>query len=418
MKTISTASESKASSENEYSNINCTASLMWKNTLDVLKQRVDDDAMDKWFYCFSVEKIKKDCIVFRYTGNGDMAEFEKEWHKVLSEALFEVLGHETKIKIKQSGSYGGKRGFFRTLRTVVCIAALFCAAAVVVILGMNYISNITFEETFYQVGSGKINGNLRIIQLSDLHNAEFGDNNDTLVERIALLKPDIIVATGDMIEKNKSADGFVSLCERLTEIAPVYVVYGNNETDSVYGIDMTHEELDSMTGGDPQKLVKSDDELKAALEAAGATVLLNGQATVKIGENTIDIYGVLTTNTSAFWEYCSESYDSFLNAETDHFKLMLCHEPYIFEEFGDGYWGDLMLSGHTHGGVIRIPYLGGLYERKNGFFPESNDEIDAYIAGEYDFDGSSLIVSRGLTNKGLIRISNKPELVVIDVNRY
>ena len=148
------------------------------------------------------------------------------------------------------------------------------------------------------------------------------------------------------------------------------------------------------------------------------TVLLNEQTTVEIGENTVDIYGVLTTNPSAFWNYNKETYDKFLNDDTSNFKLMLCHEPYIFETFGDGYWGDLILAGHTHGGIIRIPYMGGLYERKNGIFPERKTDTDAYIAGKYDIMGKTLIVSRGLTNRGFIRIGNKPELVIIDVNRY
>lgn len=79
--------------------------------------------------------------------------------------------------------------------------------------------------------------------------------------------------------------------------------------------------------------------------------------------------------------------------------------------------GAIVLCGHTHGGIVRLPYLGGLYERKNGLFPEKKQE-DTYIAGKYDLSGKTLIVNRGLSNKGIIRISNQPELVVIDINRY
>ena len=295
---------------------------------------------------------------------------------------------------------------------------LVCLAAAVIVLGMSYIGNLTFDEDFYQVGSGKVSGNLRIIQLSDLHSSKFGKDNDNLVERITLLKPDLIVTTGDMVDKHGSSDTFVKLCKRLSDVAPVYAVYGNNEDDIVYKSHMTRKELDKMTGKDPKKLKKSDDKLRASLESAGVTVLLNEQTTVEIGENTVDIYGVLTTNPSAFWNYNKETYDKFLNDDTSNFKLMLCHEPYIFETFGDGYWGDLILAGHTHGGIIRIPYMGGLYERKNGIFPERKTDTDAYIAGKYDIMGKTLIVSRGLTNRGFIRIGNKPELVIIDVNRY
>lgn len=400
-------------------NINGAQGVLWKRTLEELKNRVDDAAMDKWFYCFSIAKIKRNAFVFRYTGNGDMREFNEKWYEVFAECFFEVLGYRTEIKIEQRKvKGGGKRQYRRRLCRIILALLCVCTAAAVILLDMSYLENLSFEEDFYQVGSGKISGNLRIIQLSDLHSTEFGENNDKLVARIALLQPDIIVATGDMADKSASMDVYIELCRRLTEIAPVYAVYGNNEDDIVYESTMTRDALDKMTGGDPEKLKKSDDTLKAALEDAGATVLLNEQATVEIGDNTIDIYGVLTTNPSAFWEYNTDSYGEFLNGDTDHFKLMLCHEPYIFEEFGEDYWGDLILAGHTHGGVIRIPYLGGLYERKNGFFPEKKDDVDAYIAGEYDMQGTSLIVSRGLTNRGLIRIGNQPELVIIDVNRY
>ena len=418
MKTYFTNSKKKASHKS-VNNVNSALGFVWKSMLEELKLRVDDEAMDKWFYCFSIVKIKKNLVVFRYTGNGDMAEFDEKWKELFTDCIFTVLGYETEIKIEQVKVGENKKSrIVRRLCAAVLVAVLVCVAAAVIVLGMNYIGNLSFEEDFYQVGDGKINGNLRIIQLSDLHGCEFGKDNDKLIERITMLKPDLIVTTGDMIDKHDSTDTFVNLCERLSDIAPVYAVYGNNEDDIVYNSKMTRDELDEMTGKDPDKLKKSDDKLKAELEAAGVTVLLNEQATVEIGENTVDIYGVLTTNPSAFWEYNEDNYDKFLNSEKNHFKLLLCHEPYIFEEFGDGYWGDLILAGHTHGGVVRVPYMGGLYERKNGIFPEKKKDIDAYIAGKYDILGKSLIVSRGLTNRGFIRIANKPELVIIDVNRY
>lgn len=399
--------------------LDSTLGIVWNDTLEALKLRVDEDAMDKWFYNLSIIKMKKNCIVFRYTGNGNMEEFNSNFLDIFTDCFFAVLGYETEIKIEQVRTRKDKKSCrIRKLITFIVTMVFVCAAAAVVILGTSYIGNLSFEENFYQIGDGKINGNLRIIQLSDLHNSKFGKDNETLIDRITQLKPDIIVTTGDMVDKNGSQEEFVELCKKLLNIAPVYVVYGNNESDIVYNSKMTRNELDVMTGKDPEKLKKSDDKLRSALEEVGVTVLLNEQATIEIGENTVDIYGVLTTNPSAFWEYNEETYDKFLNENKNHFKLMLCHEPYIFEEFGDGYWGDLILAGHTHGGIIRVPYMGGLYERKNGIFPEKKQDIDAYIAGKYDILDKSLIVSRGLTNRGFIRIGNKPELVIIDVNRY
>ncbi len=399
-------------------NITRALDYAWKNTCDVLKSKTDEDVMDKWFNNFSIARVKKNLVVFRYTGNDDLSEFYAEYYDMFTACFFDTIGYETDIKIEQVkiAEYKNKSRLSRILAGIfACI--LVCAAGVVALIGMNYIDNLTFEEDFYQVGNGKIAGNLRIIQLSDLHASSFGTDNSTLIERITLLKPDIIVTTGDMVDKHDSVQSVVALYEKLAEIAPVYAAYGNNEDDIVYGLRMTRDELDHLTDGDPANLIKSDDTLRASLEAVGVKVLLNEQATLTVGENTVDIYGVLTTNPSAFWEYCGESYDSFLNEDTGNFKVLLCHEPYVFETFGDGYWGDLVLCGHTHGGIVRLPYLGGLYERKNGLFPEKKQE-DTYIAGKYDLSGKTLIVNRGLSNKGIIRISNQPELVVIDINRY
>ena len=87
----------------------------------------------------------------------------------------------------------------------------------------------------------------------------------------------------------------------------------------------------------------------------------------------------------------------------------------IFEEFQPETWGDLILCGHTHGGVVRIPVLGPLYTHEHGLFPERSD---AFVYGRYDAAGTPLIVSSGLENTDIFRINNQPELVVIDINKF
>ena len=79
-------------------------------------------------------------------------------------------------------------------------------------------------------------------------------------------------------------------------------------------------------------------------------------------------------------------------------------------------WGDLILCGHTHGGMARLPYLGGVYEHRNGLFPEYRGK--GFLLGQYDIDGTPLIVSSGLSNQDLLRINNQPELVITDITRY
>lgn len=167
---------------------------------------------------------------------------------------------------------------------------------------------------------------------------------------------------------------------------------------------------------DAGKFRELDDPLRTQLEEAGVHVLLNEMEQIEVNGNIVDIYGVLTSNPSAFWPYTEKTYGGFLNEDQENFKLLLCHEPLVFYTFGEGYWGDLILCSDTHGGVIRVPYLGGLYTRDGGLLPEARDK--GYVYGLYDCGGNPLIVSSGLTNRGLIRVNNQPELVVVDVNRY
>ena len=139
-------------SRKKVNNINSALGFVWKSTLEELKLRVDDEAMDKWFYCFSIVKMKKNLVVFRYTGNGDMNEFNDKWKEVFFDCFFTVLGYETEIKIEQVKTREDKKDRrIRKLGAFIAAAALVCAAAAVIVLGMSYISNLTFEEDFYQV---------------------------------------------------------------------------------------------------------------------------------------------------------------------------------------------------------------------------------------------------------------------------
>lgn len=329
---------------------------------------------------------------------------------------------DTKKKEPVAEKKRGKK-WHKILQLTAEIVCLILVVAVGVV-AYNYNLNRNFKEHFYQVSSGKVSGGLRVIQISDLHNSEFGDNNADLVERITELKPDIIAMTGDIIEEDgNDVQTALKLCEQLVDIAPVYFVYGNHETIKSFGYnDMSLDEIDEILGctednRSSEGFYTLEDELKTELESIGVHVLWNEYETVQVGENQIDIYGVLTGHPYAFWQYAGEAFSEFYDNNTDHFKLMLCHEPYIFETWKENAWADLSLAGHTHGGLIRIPYLGGLYEYRNGLFPESGNK-GYYVYGKYDVNGYPLIIGNGLNNQELLRINNQPELVIIDVNRY
>ena len=110
--------------------------------------------------------------------------------------------------------------------------------------------------------------------------------------------------------------------------------------------------------------------------------------------------GVLTSNPSSFWSYADKSFSDFIYSDSTNLKILLVHEPFIFQEFSPDTWGDILFCGHTHGGVIRVPVLGPLYTHKGGLFPERSGN---YVYGRYRVLGSQLIVSGGIENKNLLR---------------
>lgn len=294
-------------------------------------------------------------------------------------------------------------------------------AAVSGIVGVSYFENRNFTETFYSVSSLKVNNKIRIIQISDLHSCEYGEDNAKLIDRVTKLEPDIILLTGDCLDAERgNEEQTVALCAEIAKIAPTFFIYGNNEVEKYYTYLLTQGELDAQFGftdetRDPRKLLEISDMLTERLTEVGVTVLKNSVATLTVGETPVDIYGVLTSNPSAFYSYAGESFDSYLYTNEKHLKITAIHEPQVFEEFKPDYWGDVMLAGHTHGGLVRIPMLGALYTPEGGLLPARGGH---YVYGRYEVQGRPLIVSSGLENRNIFRVNNEPEIVIIDVNKF
>lgn len=311
------------------------------------------------------------------------------------------------------------KNHIRTARFFIISGIFIFFVLSIAVIMCNYITNRNFKESFYTVSNIKIDNKIRIIQISDLHSVSFGENNADLLNRVKKLKPDIILCTGDIIDSTTgNIEDTVKLCAELAKIAPSYYVYGNNEAETVYGYALTKTELENRFGKDADKTLLFEttaDSFEEKLELAGMTVLKNQTASLTVGTTKVDIYGVLTSNPSAFYEYAGESYSNFLYTEPDNLKITAIHEPILFEEFTSGMWGDFIACGHTHGGYIRVPVLGPLYTREGGLFPERND---SYVYGRYDTSGTPMVVSAGFDNNTLLRINNQPELVIIDINKF
>ena len=324
--------------------------------------------------------------------------------------------------IKRNKAIGSQKG--KKVKKVVfsALIALFVAFAIfAAVVGASYFGNQKFSETFYSVSSLKVNNKIRVIQISDLHNCTYGDENEKLVDRIDKLDPDIILLTGDCVDlKYGTEDEVVALCASLAEIAPSYYIYGNNEVENYYPTALTQEALDEQFGfdddsRDPKKLLEVSDLLTEKLTSAGVTVLKNSTATVMVGDTYVDVYGVLTSNPSAFWSYAGESFNDFLYTNENNLKLTAIHEPLVFEEFTPDYWGDVMFAGHTHGGLIKIPMIGPLYTNEGGLLPSRSGH---YVYGRYEVQGRPLVVTSGLENKNIFRINNEPEIVIVDINKF
>ncbi len=314
----------------------------------------------------------------------------------------------------------GKKGI-RVLKFFIISLIFVGIAASIAVVGLNYVKNRDFKETFYCVSSLKVNNNIRVIQISDLHNCTYGADNAKMVDRVKKLKPDLILYTGDCIDAETGTEkNVLQLCADLAEVAPSYFIYGNNEVEKYYGMALTGEALDNQFGfndqnRDSQKLLETADPFAEKLEKSGVKVLKNSMDTITVGTTTVDVYGVLTSNPSAFWPYAGDSFDEYLYTNENNLKITAIHEPLLFETYTPETWGDLLLAGDTHGGIARIPVLGPVYTRDGGVLPERSGH---YVYGRYDVQGRPLIISAGLENNNFFRINNPPEIVIVDINKF
>ena len=263
------------------------------------------------------------------------------------------------------------------------------------------VRNLPYTDTVTDAG-------FKMVVLSDLHDHEFGKDNEKLIRCVKEQDPEMIILDGDMLnEDSKSDEVPVRLVKGLAEIAPVYYALGNHE-------------LDYIGAAEGKKMQKhpEDSGLVKDLTDAGACVLEEGYRDVEIGGCKVRIGGMyeyafaLDGDNSA--ENLTGDVRDFLEEfqNTDRYKIMLCHRPDSFV-FGDAsdYWKiDLVISGHDHGGQVVIPFKGGLYGGDQGWFPP-------YVHGLYRTGRIRLFVTSGLSSEKqmLPRWNNRPEIAVLNV---
>lgn len=275
---------------------------------------------------------------------------------------------------------------------------VFLTLLVIIILALIFqlLELRRFRVTEYEIRSEKIRGNARLAVIADLHGFSYGKDNARLLAKIREASPDVILIAGDLIvtAQPKTYDRARRFVTALTEIAPVFYSYGNHESRSAL------DDFDFL-------------EYQKALEESGVTFLNNAFSTENVRGNELSIYGLeIPLKSYRKWTHNTIP-EHFLEKSLgacplDRFTILLAHNPM----FADDYfaWGaDLTLSGHTHGGLIRLPGIGSLIAPELTLFPK-------YDGGHYQNADQHLIVSKGLgTHTFHIRVLDRAELVVVDL---
>ena len=294
---------------------------------------------------------------------------------------------ESDIENEQSNMKKPKRR-----RGIVLLIILLALVLLVAIL--LYDSNTRLVLTEYELSYAKLPAafdGFRIVFLTDTHATEFGKNNERLLSMVKGAHPDIIAVGGDLIDHDKfppletQQEIAEALIDALMPIAPVCFVTGNHEWDS---------------GGIWQ--------LMSMLSERGVQVLRNKHIVLEAGGETIVLAGTDDPNGPADMIKPADFVERVRAAEGDRFIIMLEHRNFNLQLYS-GLGVDLILCGHAHGGIIRLPFTDGLIGPNRDWFP-------THTSGVYSMGDTNMVVSRGVGNHtGWPRFLNNPEVVVIEL---
>lgn len=272
----------------------------------------------------------------------------------------------------------------RKKKKTFLIITLIIIAILIVITVDSSRRLVTTEYDVYSERLPESFEGFRIVQLSDLHGKIYGEDNEKLLNAVREAEPDIIAITGDLFDEF-TEDGYAeTVCSQLMEIAPVYYCSGNHEWT-----ENPRDTFDKMT-------------------ETGTVVMRNKYVTLERNGETIVLAGVDDPN-GPYDMITKEAFVAKIKAETDDYILMLSHRNTDFD-----LWTaldvDLVLTGHAHGGIIRLPFIGGVLIHKE-------DLGKKHIEGTFEEDGTTMVVSRGAGSNGFVpRFNNNPEIVVVELH--
>lgn len=281
----------------------------------------------------------------------------------------------------------------------LCIIISIC-----LIIFKIYLDNNFIEVLNYKICSKKVPkefNSFKILQLSDLHSKRFGKENSRLIKKVEEVNPDIVVITGDMVNDDFDCSSFECVINKLIKKYKIYYIIGNHEQNVMIE---NHTKFNRMIEG---------------IKRAGVNVLSNEKIRVNISTEYINLYGMHMELKYYRNFRKKESRSVYFNIEDmeeligrrdkETYNVLLSHNPIYFDTYSK--WGaDIVLTGHIHGGMIKLPFLGGVFSPEHKFFPE-------YYQGIYKKDNSFMNVNRGLGRGSFgIRLFNKPEISVITLH--
>lgn len=282
------------------------------------------------------------------------------------------------------------------------IILIFLLVILIILVGFIYEVYISYNKLRvkeYSIETNQISNSVNLVIISDLHSNQIGKNNKKLVDKINSLNPDFILVVGDVVNSDsKNSQVVTNLMKQLCKNYKVFYSLGNSDRDYISA---------------------GTSDLVAELEKVGVTVLDNEYEDISINGSVIRIggmydyaFGLKNNKISNMKE--KSTYDFLCDFEnTSNYKIMMAHRPdsFIFNDATKDWDVDLVVSGHTHGGQVVLPFVGGLYAAEQGWFPK-------YDKGIFDFWDTKVLITSGLGSdkEKLPRFNNILEVVKIKLD--
>jgi len=289
--------------------------------------------------------------------------------------------------------------------SIVMEYILILLGLILIFIGYVKFENINLEVTNYKIRSNKLEETFdgtRFVVVADLHNNTFSRNNDRLIKEINKVNPDFIIIAGDLIVGKRESDFKVALSflKEISSKYPIYYGFGNHEQRVIPKGKYYNKQWQSYLSN---------------IRDLNVHLLDNESIKYYKDDKSIEIHG-LSIDLKFFQRHkipkMEEAYLEKLIGKLDEkcYNIVIAHNPIYFKDY-QKLKGDLILSGHLHGGIVRIPFVGGLISPQFELFPK-------YDAGYFEENGQVMLVSRGLgTHTIKLRVFNRPELMTVTLER-